>query len=373
MALILPYVWKLGHVVLSPVWFLYNLLMKLFQRSTPAITLESPDVKYPLRLIDKEVISHDTRRFRFALPSPQHILGLPVGQHIYLSARIDGNLVIRPYTPVSSDDDKGFVDLVIKVYFKDTHPKFPAGGKMSQYLESMKIGDTIEFRGPNGLLVYQGKGITPMLQVIRAIMKDPHDPTVCHLLFANQTEKDILLRPELEELRNEHSARFKLWYTVDRAPEAWDYSQGFVNEEMIRDHLPPPEEEPLILMCGPPPMIQADHSLEINTNVQGAQSCRCQGPPATASGPSPATPHYLPRATARPQHLTLHDRPTLPAACTPAEGKVRLSSILGDLDVAFRQGLGRQKRNEVRRFAARESHAAQKVRLVGREVCPREP
>lgn len=29
---------------------------------------------------------------------------------------------------------------------------------MSQYLENMNIGDTIEFRGPNGLLVYQGKG-----------------------------------------------------------------------------------------------------------------------------------------------------------------------------------------------------------------------
>ncbi|KAK2496834.1 hypothetical protein MC885_013896 [Smutsia gigantea] len=328
---------QLGHVVLSPVWFLYSLIMKLFQRSTPAITLESPDIKYPLRLIDKEGRTC---------------------QHIYLSARIDGNLVIRPYTPVSSDDDKGFVDLVIKIYFKNTHPKFPAGGKMSQYLENMKIGDTIDFRGPNGLLIYQGKGdsgwsplrtqqatlllsarvtlgqatlspgpqvpqltgtswpvldcrltapggwiwpsdklfgceqtskrveldlsvlrhlhsspatsseeavcvlllafevvlvlppswkfairpdkksdpvikmvkcvgmiaggtgITPMLQVIRAIMKDPDDHTVCHLLFANQTEKDILLRPELEELRNEHSTRFKLWYTVDRAPEA---------------------------------------------------------------------------------------------------------------------------------------------------------
>lgn len=46
---------QLGHVVLSPVWFLYSLLMKLFQRSTPAITLENPDIKYPLRLIDKEV------------------------------------------------------------------------------------------------------------------------------------------------------------------------------------------------------------------------------------------------------------------------------------------------------------------------------
>ena len=38
-----------------------------------------------------------------------------IGQHIYLSARIDGSLVIRPYTPVSSDDDKGYMDLVIKV------------------------------------------------------------------------------------------------------------------------------------------------------------------------------------------------------------------------------------------------------------------
>lgn len=48
---------------------------------------------------------------------------------------------------------------------------------------------------------------------------------VCHPSFLTawpcplQTEKDILLRPELEELRNEHSARFKLWYTLDRAPE----------------------------------------------------------------------------------------------------------------------------------------------------------
>ena len=38
-----------------------------------------------------------------------------MGQHVYLSARIDGNLVIRPYTPVSSDDDAGYMDLVIKV------------------------------------------------------------------------------------------------------------------------------------------------------------------------------------------------------------------------------------------------------------------
>uniref|UniRef100_A0A8C8DLH9 NADH-cytochrome b5 reductase n=1 Tax=Oryzias sinensis TaxID=183150 RepID=A0A8C8DLH9_9TELE len=262
-----------------------NLIFRLlFSKRRPAITLEDPNIKYALRLIDKEIVSHDTRRFRFALPSLEHILGLPVGQHIYLSAKIDGKLVVRPYTPVSSDDDKGSVDLVVKVYFRGINPKFPEGGKMSQYLESLKINDTIDFRGPSGLLVYRGRGvfdvqpekkspavkktakhvgmiaggtgITPMLQIITAVMKDPQDPTVCHLLFANQTEKDILLRPELEEIQVKHPDRFRLWFTVDRAPLDWEYSQGFIDEAMVRERLPPPGEDTLILMCGPPPMIQ---------------------------------------------------------------------------------------------------------------------
>lgn len=47
-----------------------------------------------------------------------YITGLPIGQHIYLSARVDGQLVVRPYTPVSSDEDKGYIDLVVKVIFR---------------------------------------------------------------------------------------------------------------------------------------------------------------------------------------------------------------------------------------------------------------
>ncbi|XP_062373570.1 NADH-cytochrome b5 reductase 3 [Sardina pilchardus] len=262
-----------------------NLIFSLlFGKKKPAITLKDPNIKYALKLIDKEIISHDTRKFRFALSSPDEVLGLPIGQHIYLSAKVDGKLVVRPYTPVSSDDDVGFVDLVVKIYYKNVHPKFPEGGKMSQYLESLRIGETIDFRGPSGLLTYTGKGefaikpdkkspasivkakhvgmiaggtgITPMLQIIRAVMKDPKDQTVCHLLFANQTEKDILLRPELEEVLANHPSRFNLWFTVDRANEDWTYSQGFISEEMVRDHLPPPGDDTIILMCGPPPMIE---------------------------------------------------------------------------------------------------------------------
>ncbi|CAB1345995.1 unnamed protein product [Coregonus sp. 'balchen'] len=93
-----------------------NLILSLFlSKKKPAITLEDPNIKYALKLIDKEIISHDTRKFRFVLREKDHVLGLPIGQHIFLSAKPDGVLVVRPYTPVSSDDDVGFVDLVVKV------------------------------------------------------------------------------------------------------------------------------------------------------------------------------------------------------------------------------------------------------------------
>jgi len=253
------------------------------KRKVRKVALVNPTEKYPMKLVEKIVLSHDTRLFRFELPSPEHVLGLPIGQHIYLSARIGGSLVVRPYTPTSSDEDQGHMDLVIKVYHADVHPKFPEGGKMTQHLEAMAIGDTIDVRGPGGLLQYEGRGsfavkedkkgepktvqakqvsmiaggtgITPMLQLVRAVFRDPSDTTCLSLLYANQTEDDILLRAELEEVAAEHPDRFKLWYTVDRPTEGWAYSSGFISADIIQQALFPPSEDNLVLLCGPPPMI----------------------------------------------------------------------------------------------------------------------
>lgn len=75
------------------------------------------------------------------------------------------------------------------------------------------------------------------------------------LLFANQSEDDILLKNELEEVAKTHPLQFKLWYTVDRPSEGWKFSVGFISAEMIKDHLFPPSPDTLVLMCGPPPMI----------------------------------------------------------------------------------------------------------------------
>ena len=103
-------------------------------------------------------------------------------------------------------------------------------------------------------MIAGGTGITPMLQLVRAVLKDPKDKTKMWLIFANQTESDILLRTELEDIAAEQPDRFRLWYTLDRPEDDWKYSKGFINAEMIQEHMPPPGSDTLILMCGPPPM-----------------------------------------------------------------------------------------------------------------------
>jgi len=57
-----------------------------------------------------------------------------------------------------------------------------------------------------------------MLQVLTAIFKNPEHrkPLPVSLIFANQTEDDILCRTELEDIAAANPDYFKLWYTLSQ-------------------------------------------------------------------------------------------------------------------------------------------------------------
>jgi nitrate reductase (NAD(P)H) len=251
-------------------------------KAAAPIALSSPREKIPCRLVDKKELSHDVRLFRFALPSSDQVLGLPVGKHIFVCATIEGKLCMRAYTPTSVVDEIGQFELLIKVYYKNEHPKFPNGGLMTQYLESLQIGSYIDVKGPLGHVEYTGRGnfvingkqrharrlamicggsgITPMYQVIQAVLRDqPEDETEMHLVYANRTEDDILLRDELDRWAAEYPDRLKVWYVIDqvkRPEDGWKFSVGFVSEDILRAHVPEGADDTLALACGPPPMIK---------------------------------------------------------------------------------------------------------------------
>jgi len=275
--------------------------------------LEGSQVNKKAKIIDITNISHDTKRFRLDLGGPDVKLGLPTGKHVIFECnnpvfqRTDKNwngvldkerereIVDRKYTPTTNDETtSGYVDFVIKIY-KPGKLKMPDGrettwtdgGKMSLHLDTLKVGDTIKMRGPTGLLEYYGKGcikypgspaphkkvkhigmiaggtgITPMLQILQASLADPSDTTTFSLIYGNKTQDDILVRDFLDRVSFDSRGRIKVQYTLDFPPQGWKFSQGFVSEGMIKEHLPKAsEDDTLILMCGPTPMTQGCKSI----------------------------------------------------------------------------------------------------------------
>jgi len=218
--------------------------------------------------------------YRFEFPDPNLEFGLPIGSHVFFYATVDNpetgkkEEIARRYTPTSSLHQKGFCEFIIKVYHANEHPRFPHGGMMTQYLEKMNIGEYLKIEGPKGKLKYigcgnfyilkdysirkkigmiaGGSGITPMWQILQAVVqnKDKVDVT---LLFGNKSEKDILIREELEQLRDDYPERFKLHYIIDKAdyPESWKHYTGYVTKEILESVMPPANDETIILTCGP--------------------------------------------------------------------------------------------------------------------------
>ncbi|KAG0171956.1 hypothetical protein DFQ30_011456 [Apophysomyces sp. BC1015] len=181
------------------IWYIYT-------GRCPTRVLDQHTTK-EFKLKEKKIISHNTCLYRFALPRKDDTLGLPVGQHILVVATIAGKEVSRSYTPTSSNEEKGYFDLLIKI--------------------------------------------------IRAIVRDHKDKTKITLLFGNMTEDDILLKDELDQLAKNHPEQFKVYHVLNYPPKGWTQGTGFINKEILHTWLPKPSCDTQILICGPPPMLKA--------------------------------------------------------------------------------------------------------------------
>ena len=100
--------------------------------------------------------------------------------------------------------------------------------------------------------------------------KSTDDKTKVTLIFANQTEDDILLREELESYAKSYPNRFKVVYALDRPPRKWDGHTGFVSKELVEKNLPGPDTpDSIIFVCGPDPMLASVAGAKAPDKSQG--------------------------------------------------------------------------------------------------------
>ncbi|KAI0383426.1 ferredoxin reductase-like protein [Hypomontagnella monticulosa] len=230
-----------------------------------------------LLLKDVQVVNHNTKKFIFHLPEDDMVSGMAVASALLTKYQYEGQKpVVRPYTPTSDEDTKGYIELVVK--------KYP-NGPMSTHLHDMVPGQRLDFKGPlpkypwtankhdHIALIAGGTGITPMYQLCRAIFKNPEDKTKVTLIFGNVSEEDILLKKEFAELENTYPNRFRAFYVLDNPPKEWVGGKGFITKELLKTVLPEPKNENIkVFVCGPPGLYKAISGTKVSPTDQGELS-----------------------------------------------------------------------------------------------------
>lgn len=229
-------------------------------------------------LHSKKSVSWDTRIFTFKLDHDTQSLGLPTGQHLMIRLRdpVTREAIIRSYTPISETSKKGYIDILIKVYADvpataDTPAKM--GGKMTKALDAIPTGHWVDMKGPIGkfeylgsgqcsvngtkrsvkkfIMICGGSGITPIFQVLRAVVQDKADPTTCLLLNGNRLVEDVLCKEELDAFQDQNRDRCEILYTLTQGPEDWQGLRGRIAAPLLETHCKAGEGETMVLVCGP--------------------------------------------------------------------------------------------------------------------------
>lgn len=226
-------------------------------------------------LLEKKVASRDTGIFTFKLNHAAQTLGLPIGQHLMLKIQDSSaakRAIIRAYTPISATSQAGSLDLLVKIY---SATPTSSGGQMTTVLDALPLDSVVEFKGPIGKFEYRGRGtaviggklravssfpmicggsgITPIFQVLRAVVQDPEDTTSCVVLYGNRQEEDILCREELDGFAAADRNKCTLVHTLSKPSKDWAGRRGRIGTELLNEFVVP-KHGSVALICGPEAM-----------------------------------------------------------------------------------------------------------------------
>jgi ferredoxin-NADP reductase len=185
--------------------------------------------------------------------------GHRAGQHvdIRLTAE-DGYQAQRSYSIASAPEDER---LMLTVERLDD-------GEVSPYLvEELRIGDTLELRGPIGgyfvweaalggplQLIAGGSGVVPFRSMLRH--RDALASIVpTRLLYSARSLPDLIYREEILQVATRDGVDVSVTLTRER-PEGWQGYGRRIDREMLADVSWPPSERPRIYVCGPTAFVE---------------------------------------------------------------------------------------------------------------------
>lgn len=97
-----------------------------------------------------------------------------------------------------------------------------------------------------------------MYQLAQGILSNKEDKTKVNLILGVNSEKELLLREELENYQKKFPDRFAYSFVVSDLEEEKDgLRKGHIDEGVLKELVGKVEEDTKVFVCGPEPMMKA--------------------------------------------------------------------------------------------------------------------
>lgn len=190
----------------------------------------------------------------------RHFAGFRAGQHVNISAEVDGARVTRSYSPSAAPRADGCVEITVK------HVE---GGKLStQLCLRTKVGDVVDIGAAFGEMIWPaqaggrwlflaaGSGITPLMSLVR---EAPADANVDLVYWAGR-RRELCFADELRQLAaRKPTFRFHVALTREAALDSGEHRGRASAEQLHR--LVPDLAACRTYACGPSGFVASVRSL----------------------------------------------------------------------------------------------------------------
>lgn len=230
-----------------------------------------------LKLIIKEVKRETAEAVSVLFNVPEELkpdYKFIAGQYINLKLTLDNQEIRRAYS-ICSAPDSGELRIAVKAV---------KNGLFSQFANTrLKAGDVLEVGQPEGKFTFEpdaerqknyaafvaGSGITPVLSIIKSVLK--HEPKSSFVLvYGNKTPENTIFHQELHDLQLQYVGRFFVHYVFSQA-KAENALFGRIEKSTVNFVLNNKHKElqfDKFFLCGPEEMINTVSNVLKEKNVK---------------------------------------------------------------------------------------------------------
>ncbi|MGW6281698.1 ferredoxin reductase family protein [Kribbella sp. NPDC055071] len=258
------HVWWLRHLMTKPllaIWFFGTglLVVALFLRRWLWLPLRARRRAYLLEDVRLEPGDGVTLTIR----ADRHA-GVPFNAGQFAWLKIGATAFVfeeHPFSISSTADRPGVKQFTIK-----------ALGDFTELLSALRPGRRVFLDGPYGgftiegldgsagfMMIAAGVGITPLISMLRTLA-DRRDRRRHWLIIASRTVEELMLRPEIEEVRQR--LNLKVVEVLSKPGPEWIGETGRISGRLLSRYLPRNPSRLNYFICGPTPMVHTvSHAL----------------------------------------------------------------------------------------------------------------